>query len=253
VTILVPFVRTFGDKVDPAMYAPGAVVILLATLGLFSKRLRARGWAPALVAVIAMLLPVLGFSNHTYRYYLYTALTNFGWLVAIALDTLMDAFRGTSPAAERKRAQAYVLAVSALSFVLLLNSVLLVRKVETMPFLTPGSRADATIDRALVADRVLEGVAKGGPYPAGSRMFFWSPARTAPGTPRDLPELYWEKNVRAAMQDGLAARVRFPALADARFLREPLPPRRGDFYAVYDVDGSTRVVTSQAMDSLLKL
>jgi len=253
VTILMPFVRTFGDKADAAMYVPGAVVILLATLGLFSKRLRDRGWAPALVAVVAMLLPVLGFSNHTYRYYLYTALTNFGWLVAIALDALMDAFRGTTPAAERRRAQAFVLAVSALSFVLLLNSVLLVRKVETMPFLTPNSRADATVDRALVAERVLEGLANCGANPPGSRMYFWSPARTAPGTPHDLPELYWERNVRTAMQDGLAARVRFPSLAEAKFLRDPLPPRPGDYYAVYDVDGSTRVVTAQVLDSLLSL
>jgi hypothetical protein len=55
------------------------------------------------------------------------------------------------------------------------------------------------------------------------------------------------------MQNGLAARVRFPELADAEFLRDPLPPREGDYYAVYDVDGSTRIVTAQTLDSLLKL
>jgi hypothetical protein len=47
--------------------------------------------------------------------------------------------------------------------------------------------------------------------------------------------------------------VRFPALADAKFLRDPLPPRSGDYYAVYDVDGSTHVVTAQTLDSLLTL
>ena len=136
---------------------------------------------------------------------------------------------------------------------LLINSVLLVKKVETMPFVTPLSRADATVDRALVAERVLAGVAQGAPYPAGSRLYFWSPARTFPGAAKDAPEFYWEKNVRAAMQDGLAARVRFPEFADAEFLRDPLPPRSGDYYAVYDVDGATRVVTAQALDSLLTL
>ena len=51
------------------------------------------------------------------------------------------------------------------------------------------------------------------------------PARMAPGVPHDLPELYWERNVRTAMQDGLAARVRFPSLADAKFLRDPARQR----------------------------
>jgi hypothetical protein len=55
------------------------------------------------------------------------------------------------------------------------------------------------------------------------------------------------------MQDGLAARVRFPEIAHAQFLKDPLPPAPGDYYAVYDVDGSTKVVTAQALDSLLKL
>jgi len=253
VTFLLPFVRTFGDKVDPAMFVPGGIVVALAALGLFSRRLRARGWAPALVAVVAMLVPVLGLSNHTYRYYLYTSLTNFGWLLAIALDTGMEAFRARAGAAQPQRAHAALAAVSLLSLLLLINSVLLVRKVETMPFVTPLSRADATVDRALVAERVLAGVAQGAPYPEGSRLYFWSPARTFPGAAKDTPELYWEKNVRAAMQDGLAARVRFPEIADAEFLRDPLPPRSGDYYAVYDVDGSTRVVTAQALDSLLTL
>jgi len=253
VTILMPFVRTFGDRVDPAMFVPGGIVVALAALGLFSRRLRARGWAPALVAVVAMLVPVLGLSNHTYRYYLYTSLTNFGWLLAIALDAGMDAFRAKARAADRRRPDAVVVGIALLSLLLLINSVLLVRKVETMPFVTPLSRADATVDRALVAERVLAGVAQGAPYPSGSRLYFWSPARTAPNTPKNAPELYWEKNVRSAMQDGLAARVRFPEFADAEFLRDPLPPRAGDYYAVYDVDGSTRVVTAGDLDSLLKL
>ena len=253
VTILVPFVRTFGDKVDPAMFAPGGIVVALAALGLFSRRLRARGWAPALVAVIAMLMPVLGLSNHTYRYYLYTSLTNFGWLLAIAFDAGLEAFRTRAAATDRRRSHAAVAGIALLSLLLLVNNVLLVRKVETMPFVTPLSRADATVDRALVAERVLAGVAQGAPYPSGSRLYFWSPARTFPGAAKDSPEFYWEKNVRAAMQDGLAARVRFPEFADAEFLREPLPPRSGDFYAVYDVDGATRVVTAQVLDSLLTL
>ena len=253
VTILLPFVRTFGDKVDPAMFVPGGIVVALAAFGLFSRRLRARGWAPALVAVIAMLVPVLGLSNHTYRYYLYTSLTNFGWLLAIAFDAGMDAFRARAKAEDRRRSRAAVAAVALVSFLLLGNSVLLVRKVETMPFVTPLSRADATVDRALVAERVLAGVAQGAPYPKGSRLYFWSPARTFPNTPKDAPEFYWEKNVRAAMQDGLAARVRFPAIVDAQFLRDPLPPAPGVYYAVYDMDGSTRVVTAHDLDSLLKL
>ena len=260
--VLLPFVDEFSDRVDPDMFLPGGLLLVAALLGTFSAGLRARGWLIALVAVAAMLAPVLALRNHTYHYYLYTPLTAFGWLLAIAFDRAME-FLETRGAASRAKsrpertkprftAATWIRpATAVLSLGIVLNSTLLVRKVETMPFSLPGLRADGIVDRALVAERVLEGVAKGGPYPAGSRLYFWSPARWFPGARKDQPELYWERNVRAAMQDGLAARVRFPEIADARFVREPLPPRHGDYYAVYDVDGSTRVVTATELDSLL--
>jgi hypothetical protein len=246
--ILLPFVETFGDKVDPKMFLPGGILLVALLLGIRSPGLRARGWVPGLVAAAAMLAPVLALRNHTYHYYLYTPLTAFGWLLAIALDRVNEGVRRRRWAAPEWIAAG----TTVLSLGIVVNSSLLVRKVETMPFAVPGLRADGIVDRALVAERVLTGIERGGPYPKGSRLLFWSPARLAPGT-EDAPEAYWERNVRAAMLDGLAARVRFPAIADARFVREPLPAQARDYYAVYDVDGSTRVVTAEELHSMLMI
>ena len=187
-------------------------------------------------------------------------MTAFACLLAIVIDRLAEvaAVRprpqaSPSARAPHRLARWVVQATGVLSLGLVINSALLVRKVETMPFSLPGLRADGIVDRALVAERVIEGVERGGPYPPGSRLYVWSPARGAPDTPMDAPELYWERNVRAAMQDGLAARVHYPHLVEAKFVRDPLPSRRGDYYAVYDIDGSTRVITAQELDSLLTL
>jgi hypothetical protein len=256
--ILLPFVNSFSDHVDPEMFLPGALLLAGLLLGMLSPGLRARGWMPALVAAMAMLAPVLFLRNHTYHYYLYTPLTAFAWLLAIVLDRVAGVAASRPRVRERVpaplRMPAWVLpATGVLSLGIVINSALLVRKVETMPFSLPGLRADGIVDRALVAERVIEGVERGGPYPPGSRLYFWSPARWAPDAPKDAPELYWERNVRAAMQDGLAARVHNPHLVEAKFVRDPLPSRRGDYYAVYDIDGSTRVITAHELDSLLTL
>jgi hypothetical protein len=132
-----------------------------------------------------------------------------------------------------------------------------VRKIEFMPFVLPGLRAESIVDRARIArniQRDLSAVT----LPPGVTLLFWSPtaaslgprgerlALPAPGT------TYWERNVREALLGGLAVRVMFPQVADVRFVRE-FPPTPGhEWHAAYLPDGRVRVFTPAEVDSILK-
>src|SRR5206468_2432455 len=88
------------------VFAWGAILAGLWIAGLFSARLRARGWAPAGALTLAFLLPVLPLGNHTYHYYLYAPLAGAAWCVAAAFDALLDrrAALGLSAGRETRRA-----------------------------------------------------------------------------------------------------------------------------------------------------
>jgi hypothetical protein len=243
-----PTVRDFSDRADPGVFGWGLAAALAWLAGLALPALRARGWLAAGLSLGLMLVPVLPLRNHTYHYYLYAALPFAGWLVAAALDVAL-AWRGARRA-PLPEGLAWGVALP-LAGLLTLNGALLVRKIETMPLAAlPALRADTTVDRALVMERLAASVREAR-LPAGSRLVVWSPARFLGQAPPEAPELFWESNARTAAQDGLALRVLFPALDSARFARDPREVRAGDHVAVLRADGSAQVVSAAFLDSLL--
>jgi hypothetical protein len=243
-----PVVRDFSDRADPGVFGWGLAAALAWLAGLALPALRARGWLAAGLSFGLLLAPVLPLRNHTYHYYLYAALPFAGWLVAAALDAAL-ARRGTRGAG-LPEGLAWAVALP-LAGLLTLNGALLVRKIETMPLAAlPALRADATVDRALVMERLAASVREAR-LPAGSRLVVWSPARFLGQAPPEAPELFWESNARTAAQDGLALEVLFPALDTVRFARDPRAVRPGDHVAVLRADGSAQVVSAAFLDSLL--
>ena len=242
---LLPAVRRFQDAVDPLAFGWGSALLVAWLGGLASAGLRRRGWAVAGALYLALLGPALPLAHHTYHYYLYAPLAALAWGVAAALDRLF-AWRG---ATGRGAAAAAWGAALVLATLLAWNGAALVRKVETMPFPgSPGLRLDPTVDRARIARRAIADLREAAP-PAGTRLAFWSPigrALAGGGT-----ESYFERNVRAALFEGVAVRVFCPGVDSVRFVGayRPLPePWR---YAVYRPDGALRIASSATLDSLL--
>ncbi|HYM82120.1 MAG TPA: hypothetical protein VEY91_12020 [Candidatus Limnocylindria bacterium] len=242
ITILT--VRSFTDAVDPSVhpYAFGALVIWIAAA--FSARLRARGWLYGGALYAILLLPVLPLRNHTYHYYLYAPLAGAAWCVAALFSTAVSAAK---PADGSRPARTAWMGAVLVATLLTVNGALLVRKIETQPFVHPEMRADPTIDRARIAQRVT-GALRDSPVPGGTALWFWSPQM-----PGDRRAGYWKQNVRDALMDGLAVRVLFPNVRAVEFVDEfrPVPP--GDRYAVYARDGHLRLATSAELESLVRV
>jgi len=250
----------FEDAVDPGVFPWAVVAVLLWGIGLMTRAPRARGLAAAGLAYLLLLIPVLGLSHHTYHYYLYTPLMAAAWCVAAALDAAMERpaapakARGAAPHRARSRAVQWV--AWSLAALMAVNGAIVVRKIETFPFSDPRLRSDALVDRALIAERVRDGLAAAA-IPAGAPLVFWSPAsiraeRIAhPERDPMLAESYWERNVRSALMDGLAIRVLFPATGDVSFVHAyqsaPAPAR----VVLYDVDGQLKVLPAPTLDSLM--
>jgi len=256
-------VLRFQDAVDPLVYNWGAGLLVLWLAGLLSSGLRRRGWLAAGALYLALLLPALPLAHHTYRYYLYAPLAGFAWCVAAACDLLFERLwpaprrtqstRRSLPATAvaghadtNPRALGLTLVVVAL---LTVNAGMLVHKVETMPFsVEPTLRADAVVDRALIAERAIADLRKS-TLPAGTRLLLWSPiGRSLAG---DTGESYFEQNARTALFDGLAIRIFFPGVDSVRFVsayRSMPEPYR---YAVYRPDGTLRVASSTELDSIV--
>jgi hypothetical protein len=266
---LLPTVRRVSDAVDPGVYlwAIGAIVLWLA--GLASRRLRAGGWLLGGFTWLMFVLPVLPLKNHTYHYYLYAPLFGAAWCVGAAIDAMRSQAgrlvtdrtapveRGDVPRAGGLTRAVAASTIATVGVVLLtLNGWLLVRKIETMPFVLSQLRADPIIDRARIAWNVRESLARYA-QPPGDTLIFWSPIASAlgpSGEPLAAPlprETYWEHNVRDALLDGLAVRVMFPQVAAVRFVHEYQPTGSSARYAIYRPDGGLMVATSAAVDSFL--
>jgi hypothetical protein len=243
VDFLLPAVRGFSDATDPAVYAWAIGALALWLAGLASPRLRRSGWPMGGVLWLLFVIPVLGLEHHTYHYYLYAPMAGAAWCVAAFADRALGRGR-----------LAWAIA-GALAALLTLNGALLVRKVETMPFVLPGLRADPTVDRARIARNVQHDLAAAA-LPDGVTLLFWSPTSASIGPHGEAlggpapAATYWERNVRDALLDGLAVRVMFPRVAGVRFVREFRPAPENEWYAAYKPDGSLRVATSAAVDSI---
>ena len=141
--------------------------------------------------------------------------------------------------------------------ILVLNGALLVRKIENMPFVYGGLRADPIVDRARIARRVYDGLAASA-LPDGVRLVFWSPAsmryerQLHPGADVIGKETYWERNVRTALEDGLAVRVMFPQVDSVEFLHAYRPAAEDARFVLYDPDGTVKVETPARLDSVLR-
>jgi hypothetical protein len=278
---LLPTVRRFLDAVDPLAWSWGAGLALLGLAGAFSPGLRRRGWLGSWFLYLALLLPMLPLVNHTYHYYLYAPLAGLAGCVAAACDWLGARLgpartaltrgrrtggkgrarpaRGAAAApraggevpGSQRLAWALALAASAL---FTLNGALLVRKIETMPFPgAPALRSDSTVDRARIARNAITslGAARLAPH---TRLIFWSPiarslAVQEPGG--GVGESYFERNVRAALFDGLAVRLFFPAVDSVGFTTAYRPGPDPYRWAVYRPDGRLGVASSTTLDSLL--
>jgi len=256
VDFLVLTMRSFSDALDAGALPFATVVILLWLGGLAAPALRSRGWGAGGLAFLVFLVPVLGLRNHTYHYYLYAPLLGAAWCFAALLDAVMVREPAPARRAPRRRFAPGLAVGLALAALLTLNGMLLVRKIETYPFTDPRLRSDSTVDRARIARRVYDGL-RAAPLPDGAPVWFWTPAsrsapRAASGASDAAPvESYWERNVRAALMDGLAVRVWYPRAGDVTFVHQYASAPSGTLVAVYDVDGTTRVMDGPALDSLL--
>ena len=260
------FARSFQDVAERAAEGAGLAALFvwltsvstpyLAALISMSRGLpgAATRWRPGPgllggLLFVALIAPVLPLPHHTYHYYLYAPLIG----VAMCVAALFEQLGGAASVSKRGR----VVAAGALAFAALSlwNGAAFVHRIETAPFTDPRQRADALVDRALIAGRIRDRLAAAD-LPPATPLTFWSPwaliqqARESGGT-APPGESYAESNVRAALMDGLAIRVLFPALGPATFAHRYQPPPRGARVVLYDVDGTGRIVTPDEVESML--
>jgi len=247
-----PTVRAFSDSVDPAVWPWAFGLLAVWALGLVFRRLRDRGWIATGITYAALLLPVLPLRNHTYHYYLDASLIGIAWGIAAAGDAALTARR------IRERAVTWA-AAGALALLFAVNSLALVHKIETMPFVIPELRADPTIDRSRIARNAFESL-RAAHVLDGMNLVFWSPtsapmlAGTMAGRAAASADRYYAANLRAALLDGLAIRVMFPGVHGVSFA----PPEtsrsaasaESTRVAVYTPGGHLKLLTIGEFDSM---
>jgi hypothetical protein len=266
VGMLLPATRRFEDIAEPGLWPWALAAIAIWIGGLFSARLRAQGWLAGGVTYAALLAPVIALRNHTYHYYLYAPLIGASWCLAALVDLAVPA-RAAAPAprsgrasagrpAARGAAIAWPVAAVVVVF-LVLNGESLVSKIEQMPFVDERLRADPVVDRALIARRVYDGLTTAA-LPADAALVFWSPSsmryerRIHPDADVIGKETYWERNVRTALQDGLAVRVMIPQVDSVEFVHAFRPAGANTRFVLYDPDGTVSVATPAHVDSMLR-
>lgn len=239
---LAPTVHGFGDAADPREFAWGAAALLVWLGGCAVQPLRARGWLAAGATWLAFLLPVLPLPNHTYHYYLTAPLIGAAWCVAALADAALRRIAGAN-ATRHKWALA-----GGLGALAVWNGAALVHTIETHPFTIAPLRADATVDRELIAGRAIADL-RAAALPPGTRLALWSPIARAGAPPGQTP--YLERNLESALFDGLGVRVMLPQVDEARFVDGfrvlPEPWR----WAVIRPDGSLHVGTSAELAAVV--
>ena len=260
VNFLLATVRSFSDVLDPGAVPLAIAVAAVALGGCAVRALRARGWIVAWTLFALWIAPVLLLQHHTYHYYLYGPLIGIGWSLAIVVDVaFVERLGGAAPAPTRTRggtprAPWRAASVATLLAALLTwNGTALVHKIEIHPFLDE-LRADPSVDRAIIAGNVYTSLAATS-LPAGLNLRFWSPMSIRRQYEEDpgaaaMRESYWERNVRAALLDGLAVRVLFPHVRNVDFVRTLTPAPDSTWYAVYRPDGNLGLATYAMLDSI---
>ncbi|HUK63871.1 MAG TPA: hypothetical protein VLV15_11065, partial [Dongiaceae bacterium] len=227
-----------SDAVRPAFVMSGAWVLAAGLAGLAWRPWRERGAGGAMLAAALLLAPVLPLASHTYHYYLHAPLAALAAASAALFDTT------TARLAPAWRAAAAGLIATPL----VAAAMLLVHALETQPFRLPGSRADGTLDRALIAEHAVADLRET-VLPSHTRLRMWAPQLQAMAreTGQDPSrETYEEGNVRAALLDGLALRVMISALDSVAFVRAFSPADTSACWAVYRWDGHLRAAPGAA-------
>ncbi len=244
--LALPSIRSFTDVVDPGVFGYGIALGVAWLVGLAVPALRTGGWGKAGALFGLTLAPVLPLAHHTYHYYLYAPLAGAALGVAALVAAAMSLTRigavGTSAA------------TAVVGLALAVNGALVVRKIESYPFVDPELRSDSTVDRARIAANAVADL-RAAALPPGTRLWFWSPVsisrqRDVGGDPH--AESYWESNVRGALYDGLAVRVFIPGVTATRFVRRFEMAGDSVRYAVYLPNGHVRVGTPAELDSVLR-
>jgi hypothetical protein len=230
--------RSISDAVEPGGF-PVAVGLLLAMLAAAAwPDTRRRGALAGGLLWAAMLAPVVPLAQ-IYRYYLCGPLAG----LAIVFAAVLSSALARLVAAPGKTRAAGLAAGAALAASLLLawNGAATVSDIEFAPFTLPGSRADAIVDRALIARRAADDLAQN-PPPAGVDLRFWSPTARAMAGYGDSTEAlgYWEMNVSASLLGGIGARVLQPQIRSAEFVPRFTPAGDSVWYAVYRANGTLR-------------
>jgi hypothetical protein len=244
-----PTMHGFSDAREPSGDAWAWAALGLGTLAAFAPALRRLGFARAALAFVALLLPVLPLRHHTYHYYLTVPLLGAAWAVAVLFAA---PWRTRSPRRPPGAPSAAAVVAAALAALLTWSGAVLVRRIETMPFGRTGLLAEPTMDRARIAANVHAGIADAH-LPDGARLALWLPdawARSGP-PPATPEEPYTRRNLRSALLDGLAVRVLFPGIAEARVVDRFDPAWRDAWWALCRRDGTTRVVSGEELESLL--
>jgi len=234
----------FIDAPDRSVYAWGIALNLAWAAGAFVPGLRRNGWIAAGLGWTIMLAPVLLLAHHTYHYYMVTAVPAAGLLVAALFATIT---------ARAPRAAGWAICAGFALFCAA-DGRAVVRKIEQAPFKQPGMRADAIVDRALIASRAIAGLREAG-LPPHTHIRMWSPQSRSMGLAEGVApgaDSYYETNVRAALLDGLALKVMVPAIDSVEFVRAFSPAATGEWWAVYRYDGGLKAVPAGELARLLQ-
>jgi hypothetical protein len=264
--IAYPLVRGYTDAVDPPALPWGAALLALWAAGLLVPALRRRGWLAAGGFAAALLAPVLPLRNHTYHYYLVAPLLAAAWGAAMIADAALVAFAGRPRSAGARASgpprraagaagAAGWIAGLALAALAGTNGALLVHRNETQPLGATSLRADPTVDRAIIAGNVRDGLAAAD-LPEGATLVLWIPRVFQAGLPPEVVadttrDTYWERNLRSALMDGLAVRVLFPRVRGVRFARTFRPDATAPRWGVVRTDGVVQVTTQERLAEML--
>ena len=268
------------DTIQPQVFVAGASLIFAALAGLWIPALRRRGWMVACTTYAAFLLPAIPLGHHTFHYYLYPALAGAAWGVAAIADLAWRKTPALTPGkaaalaytapprrlAERRtpsdraaggprtlswlRGSTAILTVMGLTW----NGAAYMHHLESSRLPDARLPTDPTLRRQLIARHVRDALL-GAHLPAGTRLYFWSPAslrmdralgRAARSGPSQVT--LWERNVEAALEGELGVRVLLPAVQQVKFVHSYELAPAGVLYAIYDVDGTLELMPAAQIE-----